>query len=372
MWVERLTRSLVWCSALLLGCGGSAANDLFEGSEGGAGGTEASGGGGSGSGAYGGASGAGASGGSIGGIGGASGTNGASGVGGGGVGGTNGTSGVGGSSGGGTGGAGGGTCNFAGTWAAYTTLPMEWPATSVLTAGSGTLQVWLLTVRTTNGQRTSETGHLCGIVLPPFATLLNEKHGVRFLADAFNHMPEFKITAAVGAYEVGGTFDTDPSAIIFGATLPNPVKDPWPSLAQLTKADDDQDGKPGVTTPAEKGPGFADPVVALSLDFPRASTLYVASRTVVIMHGSAVSCDELRGSLDVPMINGSPAFDSAIVGCELAANGQQCSTVQADFVNTNGPDFRPTAGSTFVQKRVRDGFTCGEVRGMYPALPTPP
>jgi hypothetical protein len=49
-----------------------------------------------------------------------------------------------------------------------------------------------------------------------------------------------------------------------------------------------------------------------------------------------------------------------------------CSQAQADFVNTNGPDFRPAPGSTFVQRRVRDGFTCGEVRGMYPALGTTP
>ena len=82
--------------------------------------------------------------------------------------------------------------------------------------------------------------------------------------------------------------------------------------------------------------------------------------------------DELRGSLEVPNINGQPAFDSAIVGCRLSATGNLCNTSQAEFVNTNGPDFRPTSGSTFVQKRVRDGFTCGEVRGMYPALPPAP
>jgi hypothetical protein len=366
MWVERLTLSLV-CSVAVLGCGGSAATDLFQGT-GGEGGTDGTGGtggsGGSGAG-YGGSAGAGASGGSVGGIGG---------VGGGGSGGVSGSGGVtgsGGSASAGSGGTGGGTCNFSGTWAAYTTIPMQWAETAVLNVGSGTLQVWLLTVRTTNGMTTSETGHLCGIVLPPFETKLMEKHGVRFLAEAFDHMPEFRITAKVGAYEVGGSFDTDPAAIIFGATLANPIKDPWPTLAQLVKADDDQDGNPGVTTPAERGPGFADPVVALSLDFPRANVLHVASRTVVIMRGSALSCDELRGSLEVPMINGTPAFDSAIVGCKLAANGQPCSDIQADFVNTNGPDFRPTAGSTFVQKRVREGFTCGEVRGMYPALASP-
>jgi hypothetical protein len=365
MWVERLTLSLVGGIAVL-GCGGSAATDLFQGA-GGEGGTDGSGG----SAGNGGTAGAGASGGSIGGVGGVSG-GGVGGVSGGGAGGVSGggVGGSGGSASAGTGGTGGGSCNFAGTWAAYTTIPMQWPGTAVLTAGQGTLQVWLLTVRTTNGMATTETGHLCGIVLPAFATVLQEKHGVRFLAPAFDHMPEFTIKATVGAYEVGGTFNTEPAAIVFGATLNNPITDPWPSLAQLVKADDDKDGEPGVTTPAERGPGFADPVVSL-LDGQRANLLYVANRTVVILRGAALSCDELRGSLDVPNINGQPAFDSAIVGCRLSSNGNPCSTAQADFVNTNGPDFRPTQGSTFVQKRVRDGFTCGEVRGMYPALASP-
>ena len=99
---------------------------------------------------------------------------------------------------------------------------MQWASTAVLTQGTGTLQVWMLTVRTTNGMSTSEAGHLCGIVLPPFATVLNEKHGVRFLAPAFDHMPEFTIKATVGAYEVGGSsiptrprsFSEHPSAIL--------------------------------------------------------------------------------------------------------------------------------------------------------------
>ena len=362
MWVERLALSLVCSGVTLLGCGGSSASDLFRsaGGEGGVGGNAGDAG-------YGGASGAGAAGGSIGGVGGNLGVGGT-----GGVGGSSGVGGSGGSASAGTGGVGGGgTCNFAGTWAAYTTIPMQWAATAVLTQGTGTLQVWMLTVRTTNGMSTSEAGHLCGIVLPPFATVLNEKHGVRFLAPAFDHMPEFTIKATVGAYEVGGSFNTDPAAILFGASLGNPITEPWPMLAQLVKADDDKDGEPGVTTPAEKGPGFADPVVSL-LDGQRASLLYVASRTVVVLRGAALSCDELRGSLEVPNINGAPAFDSAIVGCRLSSNGAPCNQSQADFVNTNGPDFRPTSGATFVQRRVRDGFTCGEVRGMYPALPTPP
>ena len=85
--------------------------------------------------------------------------------------------------------------------------------------------------------------------------------------------------ATVGAYEVGGSFDTDPAAIIFGATLGNPVNDPWPTLAQLAKVDDDKDGEPGVTTPAEKGNRVCRSSGVLPV-VERANILHVASRTV--------------------------------------------------------------------------------------------
>jgi hypothetical protein len=361
MWVDRLTLCLTLSSVALLGCGSSAAGDLFSG---GAGGDAGQGQGGSG-----GTFGTGGTGGvgSVGGVGGV-GVGGAGGFGGT-VGGSGGSFGSGGDGGAGSAGGGGGTCNFAGTWAAYTTIPMIWPATDVLTQGKGTLQVWLLTRRTVNGMATSEIGNLCGITLPPFATILGEKHGVRFLAEAFDHMPDFTINANVGAYEVGGSFDTEPAAIVFGATMNDPVRDPWPVLANLVTADDDRDQNPGVTTPSEKGNGFYDPIVDFTLQ--RASFVYVASRTVVVVHGTAVSCDELRGELEVPSIGGNPALDSHIVGCKLASSGAPCNTTQAQFVDTNGPDFQPATGTTFLQRRVPDDFTCAQVRGMYPALPNP-
>src|SRR5688572_18075873 len=137
MWVLRLAPKLVPCSLVLLGCGSSSSGDLFT--------AGASGGGNGGSSASGGSSGTTGSGGAFG----QGGSAGVGGSGAGGIGGGTGGDGTGGaSSTGGAGGSGGsGGCNFAGTWAAYTTIPMEWPATGVLTQGTGLLQVWLKTVR---------------------------------------------------------------------------------------------------------------------------------------------------------------------------------------------------------------------------------
>jgi hypothetical protein len=234
---------------------------------------------------------------------------------------------------------------------------MTWPATQVLSTGSGVLQVWLLTKRTVTGDTSQDVGQLCGIQLPPFQTILSEQHGVRFLAEAFDYMPEFTFVS----YLQGTAFHTDPAPIVFGATLNDPLRDPWPPLASLITADDDRDGRPGVTTPAERGPGYALPLVSFT---ERASHLSVASRTVAQLTGNATSCDEIEGSVEIGAVDGSPALDSHIVGCTLDT-GPLCTQEQAQFADTNGPDFQPAPGSTLVLRRMDEGTTCAQVRGAF-------
>jgi hypothetical protein len=256
-----------------------------------------------------------------------------------------------------------------GTWAAYTTIPVQWDQTAVLSPGAGNLQVWWLMLRTMSGPFTTDVGQLCGIVLPSTGTVLQERYGLRFLADATERLPEFRITGIVRSQDA--TLTTDAAAVAFGVSLANPLSDPWPPVAELVQTDDDLDGSPGVTTPVERGVGFADPVVELSSSLPRANVMYVASRSVVVMRGSMLSCGEIIGALEVTSIDGSPpVLDGAIVGCRLSETGELCSPSQVAFINTNAPSARPTGGSTFVQVRVPDGTTCSEVRGMYPALPS--
>jgi hypothetical protein len=281
--------------------------------------------------------------------------------------GAGGIAGVGGIAGAGTGGVGGGVCDLSGTWAAYASIPVQWDATAVLSPGVGNLQAWWLILRTSNGPFTTDIGQLCGIVLPSIGTVLQERHGLRFLADTTEHLPQFRITGMVSTQDA--TLNTDPAAVAFGVSLANPLSDPWPPVAELVQADDDLDGSPGVTTPVERGIGFADPLVELSSSLARANVMHVASRSVVVMRGNVLSCDEIIGALEVTSIDGSPpVLDGAIIGCRLSETGEPCSPSQAAFIDTNAPSARPTGGGGFVQVRVPDGATCSEVRGMYPAL----
>jgi hypothetical protein len=338
---------------LVLGCGGSGNDDLFGGSSGGEGGAGGSGN----SSATGGTGGASASGG----VGGTS---------------TGGSGGVSGSSSGGSGGSGvdGGDgaagCDFDGAWAGFVTTPVTWPETNVLAPGSDKLQVWVLTKRKLVGNTSNDTGRLCGIVLPPFQTKpifgTVEKYGLRFLADAFDGMPEFTIPANIHGIEPGDSFATMPAAIVFGITMQTPESDPWPPLSGTSPADHDGDGNPGVTTQTEKGPGFSGPPLGLTLPIQRADKLFIASRTVVQLTGIAQSCDELVGQVTVNQIEGSPAINSHRVGC-IKQNGQYCTQSENAFIDENGPLFQPAPGSTLVQRRVPDDTTCAQVRGMFPA-----
>jgi hypothetical protein len=267
---------------------------------------------------------------------------------------------------GGIGGAGGVACDLSGRWAAYATLPLQWPASTVALEGVGTIQMWALIQRTSNGTYAIDTGQLCGVQLPSIDTVLNEKYGLRFLAEVFDYLPQFSVAARVSGQEA--RYDSDPAAIAFGVSLDNPLGYPWPPLPQLVPADDDFDGSPGVTTPVEKGAGFADPLVEITPPLARASTMYVASRAIVVMHGSVLACNEISGTLEIATIDGAPALNGAIIGCRLSDSDQACNPAQVEFVNTNAPHARPGASGAFTQLRAPDGTTCAEVRALFPAL----
>jgi len=332
----------------VVGCGSSGADDLFSGGNSGQSGT---------SGSFG-----------SGGRAGSSGFSGTSGTGGGTGGGSFGAGGVGGA--GATGGTGGssGNCNFDGAWAAFVKIPVTWPGSGVLEPGSGEIHVWLLTKRTLQGFESADTGRLCGVQLPPFqgtAIAGGEKYGIRFLADAFNNMPEFTFASNLHGLEPGATFSTKPAAIMFGMSMPNPQTDPWPPLAevQALAEDHDNDGRPGLTGQTERLPGYFGPPVDLA-KVGRAKELSLASRTVTQLIGAIKTCDELDGQVAINQIAGEPAIDSRIIGCVLES-GATCDPTQVSFADSNGPNLRPSGGSTLVQRRVADTTNCAEVRGMF-------
>src|SRR6185295_1576615 len=124
----------------------------------------------------------------------------------------------------------------------------------------------------------------------------------------------------------------------------SPADDPWPGGGdQLMTRDDDNDGKPGVRATAATGPGYAYYPLDL-LKLTRASKIDLAFRQVVNMKGKVDTCDRISGSVDVPSINGKPALDSHVVGCETST-GAKCTAANAQFLDQNQVKIQPAQGT---------------------------
>lgn len=289
-------------------------------------------------------------------------------------GGTGGTAGSAGSLGtggsGGTAGSGALACDLGGTWGTYLSIPVDWPGTTVLREGSGTIQLWLLHQRTQAGLDVNDSIRLCGVQIPSFQAGLiggNEKYGVRFLAQAFDAgIPEVAGHAVLAADSPETAFASDAIAIVFGVNLANPLIDLWPKGSALSPRDDDHDTQPGLTVPALKGNGFFGPPVNF-LKSARATDLYIASRSVAKLTGDVTGCSDVNGKVMVQTIGESPAIDSHIVGCRLE-NGQACSTGDTEFADSNEPDFHPTGDGQFTMRRFASA-DCGVIRGAFLGQP---
>ncbi|MCA9645097.1 MAG: hypothetical protein H6718_20415 [Polyangiaceae bacterium] len=268
---------------------------------------------------------------------------------------------------GGSAGAAGAPCDLSGSWGSYLEIDVAWTNTMVLQAGNDKIRVWLLGNRVQEAAGAYETVNTCGITLPDFQSNFlggNERFGVWFPGDVFDlgGIPIFRIDFS-GAFEIGGSVESAPVALLVGHTMIDPLNDAWPALTQVKASDPDADTKPGLTGFASKGNGYFHPPTD-ALKFERAQALWIVSRTVAKLSAKVDSCDALTGSAEVPMIAGKPGLQSHIIGC-IKDNGDQCNAQQTEFLDTNRPDFQPANTSRFVSQRVPAGTTCAEVRGLF-------
>lgn len=266
-------------------------------------------------------------------------------------------------------------CDFTGTWASYITVPVTWPASIVLLAGSGMLQQWNLTIQTQEpgSLSVSSSSVPCGIFLPDLQSNFfqaNAKFGIRFPDALFDDggIPptNFVINAVLTNDGIG--FATDPFAILIGLTLPNATTAPWPG-AQAQLEDHDGDKHPGITVLPATGAGYSLPPGSSNpFDTNRADLLYIAERTISAINGPIRDCDRLDGNVVIESVNGKPAIDSTVVGCHKQ-DGSECTADDAAFIDTNRPQFTPSGPGTIVNVRVPDGSTCAYVRALFPKQP---
>lgn len=268
-------------------------------------------------------------------------------------------------------------CNYTGTWGSFIRVPVTWPATPfVLQAGQGELLQWTLSSRTQNSPTSFHDDSVpCSIFLPDLTgdvLAAYERFGIRFPDSLFDQggIPTAPFAANVTVTPSGITFDTSPIATLIGHAMANPVTTPWPETGQLSPEDQDFDGNPGVTVVAATGPGYNFPPVSIfppagGSDLPRTNFLHIVTRTVATIHGSPVSCDELRGHVEIQQIDGKPAIDSRVIGCSKL-DGSPCTADEAAFVDTNRPQFYPSAPGEIVSVRLPDDASCADVRARFP------
>jgi hypothetical protein len=254
-------------------------------------------------------------------------------------------------------------CDLTGTYALKLSVPANWPATTVLAAGNGTFTFWALVRLTQSG--TSLTGSVapCGENVVDFAStpFINEKYGVTFPSTIFDRtplLPSTSSTGTLGTTNPGSSFSFGRASYLVGAILADPNNGAWPNRTATTSQDGDMDGKPGVTAPYKTGSGYSY-VPTTTLAMPRANRGYLATRLMFTLGGTLMSCTEATGSATAHGLN------SHTLGCRRADNNQDCSSGQADYLDSNAPGYQ-VSSAMYTLRKIDAADGCAEVRTELP------
>jgi hypothetical protein len=267
-------------------------------------------------------------------------------------------------------------CDGNGTWAIKVSTPVKWKASFVLQAGEGVVTNWLRTTRVQDGLEVTDTAEVCGVETPDYqATPLfgAEKYGVRFPEATFGTLPTFELKGTLSSNAVGASFTAPPSAALLGASMTNPLTDPWPTnVAALVPVDVDGDAKPGLSADAARGPGLSNPPLTPQRT-ARANRVYTAFRQVLEASiGTVTSCTRVDGTAKVAVIANKPAIDSHVLGCRRE-DGSECAPAEYKLLDSAAPVYVPTGDAVITMIKLpavagRAGDASPD--GSAPAAPT--
>ena len=249
------------------------------------------------------------------------------------------------------------------TLAIHVVVDLSWPDTIGSNAGTGKMHVWNLARMNANGTALAGMTQPCGSTLPEltFKPLVGGGKSQLDVPDAVWDAPNAPKAASAGmisGWSPGSTLTTDATNVLVGLTMPDP-NGAWPATHDMvTAVDSDGDGKPGITSVPKSGSGFVLPPVSTPIlgIGPKADKVYLASRTAIALSGTVSSCTEQSGTVTVKF------FDNHIVGCHVSG-GDECTTAQVDFLDTNSTKFT-VMGGTFTSKLVPDTASCADARKM--------
>jgi hypothetical protein len=259
-------------------------------------------------------------------------------------------------------------------------VAMSWAKTSVISAGTGTTDLWIKSVNTLNGTTLSGVSSPCGVTLPAVKTLVSTVL-LQFPGSIWDSadMPTYPVngtqtatmmmtTAQVGLLGLEPKGDAGPSVYQNASTAwpppngPNATSDPFPQFMMSQLSDDDGDGHPGITvTPAGDG-GYTFPPTSLNFANNQADMIYVVSRQEVALSGTMNGCVNSSGTATVGL------FENHAVGCHDApGKGSQCASPSsatgggAGYLDDNRTVYTP-GSATYQAVEVPAGATCAMVR----------
>jgi hypothetical protein len=254
-------------------------------------------------------------------------------------------------------------------------LDVTWTGDNVTKKpGSGKVHIWNKTKLNINGTMVSgDATQACGTALPEFdlgslggVVVGGTKVQVQIPDAVWDSpaQPKFHSQGTLSSWAIGGAADLEPTVALVGVKLTDPMM-AWPTADQINMGmlslDHDADGKPGITATSRNDSPYTNPPTA-AIGGAKADKLYLATRTVVALHGKLTSCDDISGTANVTM------FDNHVIGCHVL-NGNDCTTggtnSQQGFVDSSRTDYKPGT-ATFVAKKVADSATCADVRTALP------
>jgi hypothetical protein len=275
------------------------------------------------------------------------------------------------------------------TVAAKITLAVNWPQTlanggCLASKGcTGDINIWLLAHYDISGNAITGSTVTCSNVTPsiPLSALGSQSEGLpagqtakvlinfdpaTWTAVAANK-PATPTTGTLGGWNVGSSLQMDPTTSVYGLKSTSPLNSAtavWPAsestIAASDLADDDNDGKPGITATPSNTNGNSLPATALMTSppfAPQADKLYLVLRTQLALRGYSTSCTDMEGVAESQVLN------NHVVGCHVSGMGE-CVMAQWDFIDGNstvyvGPGVKIPAGTPAAS------FTPQQIHGTF-------
>ncbi len=263
-----------------------------------------------------------------------------------------------------TGGDTGGSCNAQGQGVAANQIvaTVSWPDTIGVVGGSGQLVIWTRAELDFDGTNISGSVSPCGSTLPVIQTkAIVGGHKIQpIIPDEIwdlSGMPQTTASGTVSGFDPGSTILMQPATALLGLAMAD-VEAAWPDKwADIQAVDHDGDGAPGITSVPNTNDGFSAPPTGIFPDSPKASALYLVSRSVVELQGTRDSCTTASGTAIVHN------FDNHIIGCALEGGGE-CDDAQTSFIDSNRTVYK-VESATYDMKQLPEGVSCADVRAAF-------